>query len=134
MTAETGTTQRTPRGLRSMGRWISLWLLALMVTAAAAHGQSRYDNLLFVCRSLDPTGSPLNRRSQPHGAVLGVIGRKTAVYVFGRDLRQPVRGYVPIHFSPPGPPHSPAPQDGKLRQPRPDGWVWKAYLRCELSS
>ena len=117
-----------------MSRWISAWLLAITVTAAAAQGQNRYDSLLFVCRSLDPTGSPLNRRSQPHGAVVGVLRRETAVYVFGRDLRQPVRGYVPIHVAPPGPAYAPAPQASRFREPRPPDWVWRAYLRCELSS
>ncbi|MFM1798778.1 MAG: hypothetical protein RLZZ117_1056 [Cyanobacteriota bacterium] len=94
----------------------------------------RYDTAIFVCRSVDPTPTPLNIREKPFGRILGRLSPQSLLYVRGRDLKQPVRGYVPIRFylevtsadlertTTPSLPSAPA------------GWVWKNYITCELLS
>ena len=93
----------------------------------------RYDKAIFVCRSVDPTTTLLNIREKPFGQVLGRLSSQRLVYVKGRDLRQPIRGFVPIRFD------LELGSDDRRRSPgtlpsAPAGWVWKTYLTCELAS
>lgn len=104
--------------------------MLLIAMPSTANGQYRYDRMLFACRSTDPTGTPLNRRRAPRGEVLGVLDSRHIFYLMGRDLRLPVMGYVPIYFSPPDQPTKEAPGG----QRKPDGWVWKSFITCELSN
>lgn len=104
--------------------------MLLIATPSTVHGQSRYDRMLFVCRSIDPTGTPLNRRREPRGEVLGILHSRHIFYLLGKDLRLPVAGYVPVYFSPPDQPTKGAPSGHR----KPDGWVWKSFITCELST
>lgn len=97
-----------------------------MAWGATAH---RYDSLLFVCRSVDPSDSRLNLRSQPRGLVKDTISKREVFYVWGRDLHRPQLGYVPVHFQRPL-----APATGQHAKGVAGGWVWKAYITCELSN
>jgi len=90
---------------------------------------NRYDKFLFVCRSVDPSDTRLNLRSQPGGMVMDTISRKEIFYVWGYGLNHPKSGYVPVHLRRPS-------KDNPRQPPEelPGGWVWKNYITCELSS
>ncbi len=102
--------------------------------SAQAAGRDRYDSAILVCRSIDPTNTLLNLREQPRGRILGTLSRQSVVYVRGRDWRQPIGGYVPIRFYLEARPAvNGKDATGKAATP-PAGWVWQAYLTCELAS
>ena len=104
------------------------------VKQTLAFGGDRYANAVFVCRSVDPSGTALNLREKPAGRILGTLSPQGVLYIRGRDLRNPVRGYVPIRF------YLELPRADSRRgaenavSSAPAGWVWKSYITCELSS
>lgn len=102
----------------------------LTTTPTWAAPVSRFDTALFVCQSLDPTNSRLNLRSQPRGIVKDTISRKELFYIWGADLNRTQHGYVPIHFRRP----ETLKKTGPTPKDWPSGWVWKAYITCELSN
>jgi uncharacterized protein YgiM (DUF1202 family) len=87
---------------------------ALLVAAAtifialAAPGDARANE---VCTVADPSGTPLNVRSQPkpNGSILGALNNDTSVVV--KERRGQWASIVP--------------ESGK------SGWVWAEYLSCE---
>ena len=99
-----------------------------------AFGGDRYANSIFVCRSVDPSDTPLNLREKPAGRILGTLSPQSVLYVRGRDLRNPVLGYVPIRFYLELAPAAPRRGAENAVSSAPAGWVWKSYITCELSS
>ena len=118
-----------------LGACFGVWIVAAEDSQPwAAFGVDRYANATFVCRSVDPTNSFLNLREQPAGRILGTLSPQSVLYVKGRDLQNPSRGYVPIRFY-----LELAPADRRQGAERslssaPAGWVWKRYITCELLS
>lgn len=100
-----------------------------VVAEASSATIDRYDQLLFVCRSVDPSETRLNLRSRPGGIVKDTISRRENFYVWGHDLNHPQSGYVPVHFRRPR-----KDKAGQVPEELPGGWVWKNYVTCELSS
>ncbi|MEB3259286.1 MAG: hypothetical protein VKP63_01515 [Cyanobacteriota bacterium] len=94
--------------------------------------RDRYDRAILVCRSIDPTNTLLNLRAQPRGRILGTLSRQSVVYVRGQDWRHPIRGYVPIRFYLEARPASAGEDVVGTAATAPAGWVWQAYLTCEL--
>jgi hypothetical protein len=82
---------------------IATALLAVIVTPVSAGKR--------VCQVADPTGTPLNVRSQPNGAIVGALHNDTQVMVVDatRDLKW--AKVVPIDA-------------GKV------GWVFADHLDC----
>jgi hypothetical protein len=121
-------------------RWFMGALLgACLVTGESvkqkpAFGGDRYANSILVCRSVDPSDTPLNLREKPAGRILGTLSPQSVLYVRGRDLRNPVRGYVPIRFYLELAPAAPRRGAENSVSSAPAGWVWKSYITCELSS
>lgn len=113
---------------------IMIWLLAQPLAAAAGSGPERYDTMVFVCRSVDPSGTPLNRRYSPHGPVVGVLKSNNVFYSRGWDLRRPVRGYVPIRLTTGKAANAAGTTSATSSTAEADGWVWKAYIACELQN
>jgi hypothetical protein len=108
--------------------------IASGATAAQAQVQHRYDKAVFACISIDPTGTPLNLRRSPHGTIVGTVSGQQVVYVRGRNLRLPEQGYVPVYLQGAAL-HAPATVGaGHAGAAPPTGWVWKAFITCELSS
>jgi len=101
---------------------------------ARAGPLDRYDRTLWVCRSIDPTNTLLNLREQPRGPILGTLSRQSVVYVRGQDWRHPIRGYVPIRFYLEARPAGAGKDVAGTVATAPAGWVWQAYLTCELAS
>ncbi|MEB3318505.1 MAG: hypothetical protein VKO39_10265 [Cyanobacteriota bacterium] len=99
-----------------------------------AFGSDRYAKAVFVCRSVDPSGSALNLREKPAGRILGILSPQSVLYVRGRDLQNPVRGYVPIRFYLELAAVDPRQGAENSVSSAPAGWVWKSYITCELSS
>jgi hypothetical protein len=137
--------QRNPQwrnlGHRNLGRrWLvgalvgTCWLAGESVWQRPAFGGDRYANAMFVCRSVDPSGSALNLRQQPAGRILGTLSPQSVLYVRGRDLQNPIRGYVPIRFYLELAAADPQKGAENSVSSAPAGWVWKSYLTCELSS
>jgi hypothetical protein len=106
----------------------------LPVATSPAQAADRYDSALFVCRSIDPTNTPLNLREKPFGRILGTLSRQSLLYVRGRDLRRPLQGYVPVRFYMQSAIDGPRRAAGQFGPSAPAGWVWKTYLTCELVS
>jgi len=102
----------------------------LSTTRSWAAPANRYDTVLFVCKSIDPTNSRLNLRSQPHGLVKDTISHKELFYIWGAELNRPQHGYVPIYFRRPETPQ----KTGPTPKNWPSGWVWNAYITCEISN
>ena len=100
-----------------------------VVTEASSTTINRYDKLLFACRSVDPSDTRLNLRSQPGGIVKDTISRREIFYVWGYGFNHPRSGYVPVHFRRPK-----NDKAGQNPEELPGGWVWKDYITCELSS
>jgi hypothetical protein len=98
-------------------------------TEASSTSNNRYDKFLLVCRSVDPSDTRLNLRSQPGGIVKDTISRREVFYVWGYSLSHPKSGYVPVHFRRPR-----FEKAGQSPEELPGGWVWKNYITCELSS
>jgi hypothetical protein len=86
----------------------SLALSALACLAVPAQAQSR-------CRVMDPTGTPLNLRTAPHGRILGAIDNGFLVSIIdqARDRNGKPWVYVARH------------DDG-----RPMGWVFREFIAC----
>jgi hypothetical protein len=61
-------------------------------SSSPSHAADRFDTAIFVCRSVDPTPTPLNLREKPFGKILGRLSPQSLLCVEGRDLRQPIRG------------------------------------------
>jgi hypothetical protein len=103
-----------------------------VVLPVAASATDRYNSALFVCRSIDPTNTPLNLREKPFGKILGTLSRQSLLYVKGRDLWRPIQGYVPVRFCLESVLAGPRRAAGQPAPSAPAGWVWKTYLTCEL--
>lgn len=120
------------------------WLMGALVGTCVAAGESigqrpvfgvdRYANAVFVCRSVDPTTTALNLREKPAGRILGILSPQSVLYVRGRDLEHPIRGYVPIRFVLERTPATPPRGAETVVSSAPAGWVWKRYITCELLS
>ena len=82
--------------------------LCFAFLATTADAQTR-------CVVADPSGTPLNVRSQPQGTILGALSNGTAVEV--RDVEPDRRGNVWARVVPPG--------RGKA------GWVYRDHLKCD---
>ncbi len=122
--------------LWSFGNFSSLAgpLPTTILSTSPAHATDRYDSALFVCRSIDPTNTPLNLREKPFGRILGTLSSQNLLYVRGRDLRRPLQGYVPVRFTLESGLNGPRREAGQPVPSAPAGWVWKTYLTCELVS
>lgn len=129
----------------SLAGFFSLWafggcgtlagpLPTTILSTSPAQAADRYDSALFVCRSIDPTNTPLNLREKPFGRILGTLSRQSLLYVRGRDLRRPLQGYVPVRFYMQSAIDGPRRAAGQPVPSAPAGWVWKTYLTCELVS
>ncbi len=86
----------------------ALALLGCVLVPSAASAQAR-------CRISDPTGTPLNIRAEPNGAVIGQIGNGTLVIRDGdtRDDRGRVWTYIRGY-------------DTNLGL----GWVFREFVSC----
>jgi hypothetical protein len=87
-----------------MRRFLLIWVFAIISTSAVA--QSR-------CVVTDPTGTPLNVRSRPNGAILGALHNGIVVRVTERDFDQQGRAWVYV-----------VPQQGRA------GWVFREFVSC----
>jgi hypothetical protein len=58
-------------------------------TSVANAQPNRYDHVLFICQSVDPTDSLLNLRGRPGGVIKDTISRKERFYVWGFNLNRP---------------------------------------------
>lgn len=95
-----------------MSRWPAIGILAAAALAVAA---SAYAQAGGRCLVTDPTGSPLNVRSQPKGVTVGELanGQEVKVLRTGQDANGRAWAYV-----------------GSWPDGRPIGWVFRAYLAC----
>lgn len=135
---------RLGQSMCAQGRYPLGWLVGALVGTCLVAGESmrqwpafgsdRYANAMFVCRSVDPSGSALNFRQKPAGRILCTLSPQSVLYVRGRDLQNPVRGYVPIRFYLELAAADPRKGAENSVSSAPAGWVWKSYLTCELSS
>ena len=66
------------------------------------------------CTVTDPTGTPLNVRSSPNGAILGALYNGTTVHMLGSAVDSDGRPWA--YVEPQGP--------GRV------GWVFGAFLTC----
>ncbi len=66
------------------------------------------------CTVQDPTGTPLNVRSSPNGAIIGALHNGTTVHVLNSAVDAGGRAWA--YVQPQGP--------GRV------GWVFGAYLNC----
>jgi hypothetical protein len=90
---------------------LSLVLVVGCVGAAEAQTPDR-------CRIVDPTGTPLNLRSGPNGAVIGTIGNGRLVRYLKDEDDDRGRTWVQI-----------APWSGQ-GSGRPLGWVFREFIAC----
>jgi hypothetical protein len=88
-----------PLAFMLLGAPLAVVLLALAMSARANE----------VCTVADPSGTPLNVRSQPNGSILGALNNDTSVVV--KERRGQWASIVPESA-------------GK------SGWVWAEYLNC----
>jgi hypothetical protein len=85
--------------------------LAALSTPASAQGTS------VVCVVADPTGTPLNIRMQPNGAIVDSVGNGQRVLVFLSDAVTDNQGRVWHNIA-------------KRTSAAPDGYVIARFLRC----
>lgn len=86
-----------------------LALALTLLPPVPAEAQSRR------CRIMDPTGTPLNVRATPGGAVVGTITNGTIVHR-AEQMRDP-RGRLWVFL------HDPGTGD-------PIGWVYREFIAC----
>ena len=67
------------------------------------------------CIVADPSGTPLNVRAQPYGAILGALSNGAVVRKL--ETTQDYRGQLWSYIAPIGPGRS--------------GWVYRDYLTCD---
>jgi Bacterial SH3 domain len=82
--------------------------ISLLSVVSNASGQSR-------CRVMDPTGTPLNIRMGPNGAIVGTLLNGVLVSVIDRTLDDRGRPWVYIASYDSG---------------RPIGWVFREFISC----
>jgi len=102
------------------------FVYAVMATVQIARAQSLYPFGPFVraCRVFDPTGTPLNVRSEPNGAIRGVLHNNTEVLVTNWALAaNPGQRHRPISKS----------RWSKIVPLKggKTGWVFADYLDCD---
>jgi hypothetical protein len=82
-------------------------LLSSAICVQAANGER--------CRIMDPTGTPLNARTGPHGTVLGTLSNGALVSIIDQTRDERGRPWVYV-------------ADYETRQPI--GWVYREYIAC----
>jgi len=84
----------------------AIGLLACSLFASSAHAA-------LVCLVADPTGTPLNVRSQPNGTILGALHNDAEVIVTDMTNDRRWVKVIPVKAGKPG-------------------WVFFNYLDCEM--
>jgi hypothetical protein len=67
------------------------------------------------CRVMDPTGSPLNVRTSPHGRIIGNLPNDMLVAVVDRTVDRTGKPWVYI---------------SKFSDGKPIGWVYRKFISC----
>lgn len=68
-----------------------------------------------VCKVTDPTGTPLNVRKTPNGAIVGTLNNNVEVYIVKIDYDAQGRSWALVSRSP---------QSGAF------GWVFREFISC----
>lgn len=86
----------------------TLFILAMVLFATQSQAQSR-------CKVMDPTGTPLNVRTEPNGRVVEVLPNGVLVSIIGssRDRRNKPWAYVADFYT-----------------QLPIGWVFREFIAC----
>jgi Bacterial SH3 domain len=91
-----------------MMRCLVIGAILLAATAPNAWAQTR-------CRVLDPTNTPLNVRTAPYGAILGILPNGVLVSVIDRATDKAGKPWVYVAAYDTG---------------RPIGWVFREFIAC----
>jgi len=67
------------------------------------------------CRVMDPTGTPLNLRTAPYGAIIGTLPNRVLVSVIDRSADTNGRPWVYV---------------ASFETGNPLGWVYREYIAC----
>lgn len=90
-------------------------LLAALLSVILAAGLSQAASANTICFVSDPTGTPLNVRDAPRGAVLGTLQNGVEVEIIATANDNRGRSWVRVR--PPG-------------ATQVYGWVFRAYITC----